>query len=236
MKKEIAKQLKSDYEKLEIKTSGDLWNQIEVGLDATNKTAQKPLFQWWKYAAVIVLLISFGSLFYFQSIKTKNISENIVIRSNDLIKTAEKELIPRKNKGSNFNHFQNKEKIALNSEKNVIIQKTVENLNKTIEKDLNNNLVYIQKAELMIKDNNEVAEEKIINQIAVNPVAVENKRINYIKADELLLGRELDKTREESQNSHKQFGILDASKIKIKSPNSLKILGFTIFQDSLEAK
>ncbi|WP_449397976.1 hypothetical protein [Chryseobacterium wanjuense] len=89
------------------------------------------------------------------------------------------------------------------------------------------------------KDNfnvNPVVQEKIITQNFEKPLIAERKKPNYIKADELLLGREFDKTREESHDHHKTFGVVDMGKIKIKSPNSFKILGMTVFSDSLEAK
>ena len=67
MDKKILKQLKSDYEELEIKPSADLWSKIEAGIDEKINVSQKPALQWWKYAAVVLLLISFGTYFYFEN-------------------------------------------------------------------------------------------------------------------------------------------------------------------------
>ncbi|RTZ46532.1 hypothetical protein EJ377_20445 [Chryseobacterium arthrosphaerae] len=61
-------------------------------------------------------------------------------------------------------------------------------------------------------------------------------KTDYIKADELLLGREFDKKREENRTDIRKFGALDMTKIKIKSPNTFKILGVTVYSDSLESK
>ena len=68
MKKEILKQLKSDYEELEIKPSADLWGRIEqIGREEEKSISMgsKKAFQGWKYAAVLVVLVSVGVLLYF---------------------------------------------------------------------------------------------------------------------------------------------------------------------------
>ncbi|WP_449397975.1 hypothetical protein [Chryseobacterium wanjuense] len=73
MKKEILNQLKSNYDKREIKPSADLWDRIEQGMDKTPVLSPKKTFEWMKYAAVVLLLISFGAVFYFISNKTEKI-------------------------------------------------------------------------------------------------------------------------------------------------------------------
>src|ERR1700750_2608050 len=71
MKKEILKQLKSDYESLERSPSEDLWDRLDQKLDETSDAPLKQSFQWWKYAAVILLFISAGTFLYFNNYKTK---------------------------------------------------------------------------------------------------------------------------------------------------------------------
>ena len=70
---------------------------------------------------------------------------------------------------------------------------------------------------------------------AVKTQTPERKKVSYISANELLLGREFDKTREEAR-SDKQFGVLDVSKIKIRRPHLLNILGVTVYSDSTASK
>src|SRR5215813_9339491 len=67
MKNNTLNKLKSGYEELEIQPSSDLWDRLEGKLDEKPQIALKPSFNGWKYAAVIVLLISLGSLLYFNS-------------------------------------------------------------------------------------------------------------------------------------------------------------------------
>ena len=238
MKKEILRQLRSDYEKLEIKPSADLWDRIEsmeLEKEKTPYLSSKTSFQWWKYAAVVVFLISLGGLFYFNSNQTEK--NNVIAKNNDPVKPSQ----PKSNVeiiNSNINHTENN--ITVTSNQNRIDEVTQDK--KVIiasQKPLPiNHMVLAKEEKIIINDFNKtpVIEEKITNSIVEKPVIAERKKTNYIKADELLLGREFDKTRAESQDHHKTFGVLDMEKIKIKSPNSFKILGLTVFSDSLETK
>ncbi|WP_139166273.1 hypothetical protein [Chryseobacterium soldanellicola] len=199
--------------------------------DLSSKTS----FQWWKYVAIVVFLISLGGLFYFNSNQTEK--NNIVAKNNHSKKSVKvksnAEII-----NSDLNYTENNIIITSNENKTdeirqdkkviIISQKPLQMSNSVIavkEKDIVN---YFSQ--------NPVIEEKITNSTLEKPVIVEREKTSYIKAEELLLGREFDKTREESHEHHKTFGILDMERIKIKSPNSFKILGVTVFSDSLETK
>lgn len=234
MKKEILNQLKSEYEKLEIKPSEDLWdkiNQMDFSEDqATVETSKQP-FKWWKFVAVIILLISVGGLFYFNSneikhnspakIATSKSSENQEINIISSITDPDSGFVEN-NKSRVPNSIQ---KIRDNGND---IKSTIEILksNQTIVK---NELSFTQENSQIINTEIKVADAQI-------PVAAEKEKVNYIKADELLLGREFDKTRKENLNEHGKFGVLDMGKIKGPRPSSFKILGMTVFSDSLDTK
>ncbi len=237
MKKEILNQLKSDYDKREIKPSADLWDRIEQGMDKTPVLSPKKPFEWMKYAAAVLLLISFGAVFYFNSNKTEKnttLTKNISSTKTQEEAGSKVEII-----NSNINHTENN--IVISSE-NKIQQKPETKIE--IAQSSHLSPAYPQplvkeEEKIIVKDNfdeNPMVQEKTINQIAEKPVIAERKKTNYIKADELLLGREFDKTREESRDQNKNFGVLDMGKIKFKSPNSFKILGVTVYSDSLETK
>ncbi|WBV61032.1 hypothetical protein PFY12_02665 [Chryseobacterium camelliae] len=226
--------LKSDYEELEIKPSSDLWERLEGKLVKEPEIVLKPAFQWWKYAAVVIFLISFGSLFYFNRHKTgfNDKPTEYIVKKN-----VERTMTPIH---SEFEHqavVSNEEKVIKNEGKFVVESHTTtaEDVSR-LEKE--NTIIQSQISEDKPQQfvNVDVQPAKVENQTVNLPLFAEAKKekTKYINADELLLGREFDKTREENQNVHKQFGVLDASKIKVKSPNSLKILGFTIFSDSLK--
>lgn len=230
MDKNILKQLKTDYEDLEIKPSDNLWEQIECELDSDSEMVKKPIFQWWKYAAVVVLLISISALFFVDFNSDKK-HQNIVSvkESND----------------KNLNEIEqtkviNKDKPDLIFEENSKLLK---------EKSLAKSYSEIKPKEVKIEGVISVSEQNDIQKILETPKVIasinesqklkteisEKKKTSYITADDLLLGREFDRTREEAGNS-RQFGVLDASKIKIKRPHSLRILGFKVFSDSISAE
>lgn len=227
MDKNILKQLKTDYEDLEIKPSVNLWNQIESELDETEETVQKPFFQWWKYAAVIVLLISLGGgLLYFNSHKNSKFKETVAVEKplENNFKPTEtvKPIIQNKNITQNQTDTKTKinaNKIELNSVSDVAVSK-----NESPKK------LAVVRQELKTIEVPIISTEKFEIRVT-KPLVAEKKKASYISANDLLLGRELDKTREEASDS-RQFGILEASKLKIKRPHTLRIFGVKVFADS----
>ncbi|AYN02236.1 hypothetical protein [Chryseobacterium sp. 3008163] len=232
MDKKILKQLKSDYEELEIKPSADLWSKIEAGIDEGINVDQKPALQWWKYAAVVLLLISFGTYFYFES---QTDHKKILTKESPKDKVEKVNII-------------NKES---DSKSEDLIVKAIENVDSKVnlisKEEKPKQLILVNQENISEKNlpeekikQDETVENPIVKEIDHLPIqkqtVAERKKVNYTNAEQLLLGRELDKTREENQNEQRKFGVLDIGKIKIKSPNSFKILGFTIYSDSLETK
>lgn len=223
MDKNILKQLKTDYEDLEIKPSANLWDQLESGLDSSSQTAQKSSYQWWKYAAVVALLISIGSLFYFNKDKTLD-NKIFVIKGNaennfkptEVVESAianeeitKKSVLNKKDLDDSQNKF-----VSENSIEKIQAPKRLEIIEKQL-KSIETPVIALQKPE----------------NISFKTIITEKKKTSYTNADELLLGRELDKTRVESNRSE-QFGVVDASKLKIKRPGSLRIFGVKVFADS----
>ncbi|MBO6184667.1 MAG: hypothetical protein J6O88_08225 [Chryseobacterium sp.] len=229
MDKNIRKQLKTDYEDLEIKPSANLWKQIESGLGNNSETVQKTLFQWWKYAAVIIIMLSFGSLFYFNSNQKSNSKKTIAAK-----KVLENKLKPKdvvETTVSNENIIKNPAFTEV---------KTTEEINKwnsvlemlSEKTEIPKNLVIIEK-EINNIEAPQIIIEKFENPLA-KPLITEKKKVSYISGHDLLLARELDKTREENNKDQRKFGVFDMSKIK--GPSSLKIFGLSVISDSLESK
>lgn len=226
MKNNMLDKLKSDYEELEIKPSSDLWDRLEGKLDKKPQIALKPSLQWWKYAAAIALVISLGSLFYFNSEHPSQINEAKIAQntSENILKPLEKQ----------------DKRLVLNDNQ---IQKPISSEIKRSHTQSNFHSENISESEqlqsLTVKENI-VAETPTITEKPENnsgkPLVADRKKVSYISAEDLLIGRELDKTREENYNDQRKFGVIDMSKIKIKGPSSLKILGFTVISDSLKNK
>lgn len=236
MKKEILKQLKSDYEKLEIKPSADLWDRIEQsGEDPVVLSPKKP-FQWLKYAAVLLLLLSVGALLY--------LNEDVKKKSNIQVVSSEPvlESSPAEKEGYSSQHLQpvqDQNTAAVSSPENGK-KSQPDKIDRSIPVDHFNtqNIVFNKEEKPIIspdQDNAGIVEKEIHQNIEKN-LAAENKKTDYINADELLLGREFDKTRQEGRSENKKFGVLDMNRIKFRSPNSLKIFGVTVYSDSLETR
>lgn len=230
MDKNIQKQLKTEYEKLEINPSIDLWSQIEDGLDSSVKTSRKRPFIWWKYAAVVILLVSISSLFYLNSNQSSTSTKTVVFHSG---KQSEN---PFEKDSTHNLVVESPEKIIAISNlkddkisKNNVSNKELKEINKDseIDLDLKQKEIKIEQIAPVYAQTNEVS--------VVKTQTPERKKVSYISANELLLGREFDKTREEAR-SDKQFGVLDVSKIKIRRPHLLNILGVTVYSDSTASK
>ena len=228
MEKKILKQLKTEYESLEIKPSANLWDQIEGALEKESETVQKPLFKWWKYAAVIVFLISVSGILYVLKEHSSKVTEvkNIVDNSKKTEQKSNIITVESSTEKKVVNHSLSETQIKIKDNSPYAESK------KSSEIVINNNINFHSQDNNGI-DNKLIPEVK--NEIVIPKSSVaENKKVSYITADDLLLGRELDKTREENSNDQRRFGVIDMSKIK--GPNSLKIFGITVYSDSLNNK
>lgn len=227
MKKELLKQLKSDYEALEIKPSSDLWDRIEQGGAESPVVRPGKSFQWLRYAAVLILLFSISMLLYFNKTGQESKTDKIVQR-NPVKKSIETDgnslPVPtiqiKEVKKSQDNNF-TRTVASKPSESGYIWKKKEPEL--------------IEKEDVILKHQeiNAPVPERNLNTL---PDQKNIAKTDYIKADELLLGREFDKKREENRTDIRKFGALDMTKIKIKSPNTLKVFGVTVYSDSLESK
>lgn len=225
MDKKILKQLKTDYEDLEIKPSENLWDQIELGLDNDSETVQKPLFQWWKYAAVIVLLVSFGTLFYFNS---------------DQFSKSKKAIAVKKTIENNSKPTENIKSVAENKNEEPITNSEIIKSEKTQKKQ----------SEILVETQNEVLKEtpKIVNaefQIGVKPdIEITNKpeqlitespqlattkpvvkemKVKYITANDLIFQRKYSvEQKKNAPENTKRLGIIKINRISV-SPEFITI-------------
>ncbi|NML70217.1 hypothetical protein HHL23_10450 [Chryseobacterium sp. RP-3-3] len=238
MKKEILKRLKSDYERLEIKPSDDLWDRLDRKLGETPETSLKPSFQWWKYAAVVLLFISVGTVIYFFNYKTK-----FDYKQTDYIvkKTLEKTVNPINADLQNQSVISNDQPIKENKEK--ILSENHEKISsgKVLipqkEKEISVIEVTEHKEQLHIfkqpenTTTNQVKTETV--NIPSSPVIAEVKKskLNYINPDELLLGREFDKAREKSNKDERKLGAFKFDKV-VPNVGNVTVLGVTVYLES----
>jgi hypothetical protein len=236
MKKEILKQLKSDYERLEIKPSADLWDRIEQETENKTVLSYKKPFQWLKYAAVIVLCASLGTFIYYSNYKTTfdyqetdslvwktldhtvspnniNIETQSVVPNREPVEKSELKIAKENhNKSKADKVLIPKEEIKLHD-----IQFTEHKEERT---------AYNQPEKIII------SHEKTENIPTSNfPVIAEVKKSSYISADELLLGREIDKTRLKSNNDVKRMGVVNLDRV-VPNIGNVTVLGVTVYIES----
>lgn len=226
MDKKILKQLKTDYEDLEIKPSESLWDQIELGLDNDSETVQKPLFQWWRYAAVIVLLVSFGTLFYFNSDQFSKSKEAIAVK-----KTIENNSKPTENVKS---IAENKnEEPSTNSEIIIKSEKTQKKQSEILVEIQNEGLKETPKivnAEFQIGVKPEIEinnkPEQLINestQLATTKPVVKEMKVKYITANDLIFQRKYSvEQKKNAPENTKRLGIIKINRISV-SPEFITI-------------
>ncbi|MCT2564268.1 hypothetical protein [Chryseobacterium herbae] len=237
MKKEILKQLKSDYERLERRPSEDLWDRLDQKLDETSDAPLKQSFQWWKYAAVILLFISAGTFIYFNNYKTKfDYKETDYAVKKGLEKTV----------NPINTEFENPPVI---SKDQPIGENEVKIVNEDHKKDSSDKALLPTKekkvSETHVTQHKE--QNQIVNQpenIFINPGKVENvtpshpviaevnkSKPNYINPDELLLGREFDKAREKSSKDERKLGVFKFDKV-VPNVGNVTVLGVTVYLES----
>ncbi|WP_175622991.1 hypothetical protein [Chryseobacterium schmidteae] len=226
MDKKIRKQLKTDYENLEIKPSKNLWEQIELGLDNDSETVQKPSFQWWKYAAVIVLLLSFETLFYYNSNQFFKPKETIGVK-----KPVENNSKPKDNiefvADNKIEELNNSSEISIKSEKaqkkqaEILVQNQSEVLKET-PKIVNTEPQISLKPEIEI---NNKPEQQIpeLPQLATTQPVVKASKVKYITANDLIFQRKYSiEKKENTQENGKRLGIITINKINV-SPELITI-------------
>ncbi|MDR6404370.1 MULTISPECIES: hypothetical protein [Chryseobacterium] len=234
MKNNMLNKLKSDYEELEIKPSPGLWDRLDQKLDQTPEIALKPSFQWWKYAAVVLVLVSLGTIIYFNNYKnsfdhnkTDYIAKKVLEKTANPINldTDNQSVIPNNNpivkndvKTVAENQKINSDQVFVSKEEKGMVQPQIsefKNQPTTIGQPLNNN----------------AEPTKTENNILNTPVMAEIKKSSYISADELLLGRELHKTNENFQKDVRKFGIFRFNKPHANVDN-VTVLGVAVYIDS----
>ncbi|WP_411812678.1 hypothetical protein ACLB9Y_06575 [Chryseobacterium scophthalmum] len=226
MDKKIRKQLKTDYEDLEIKPSVNLWEQIELGLDNNSETVQKPSFQWWKYAAVIVLLLSFGTLFYYNSDQFFKPKETLVVK-----KPVENNSKPKDNIESvadnKIEELNNTSEISIKSEKktkkqsDILIQNLSEVLKET-PKIVNTEPQISLKPEIEISNKPEQQIPESPQLATIQPVVKANK-VKYVTANDLIFQRKYStEKKENAQENVKRLGIITINRINV-SPEFITI-------------
>ncbi|MCJ8154034.1 hypothetical protein MKJ01_09715 [Chryseobacterium sp. SSA4.19] len=222
MKNNMLNKLKSDYEELELKPASELWGRLETKLEEEYEKPMKKTFQWWQYAAVILLCVSVGSLFYF------NVNDNDFSgrqHNYRVGKAVHKTVYPI---SPEFNNpvVEDFVKSDLRHQKTSADQVSVQEVDKevSITKSLTTktqNITLSQDEKIMVK----------APEIEVRvPVIAEAKKSKptYINSSELLLGHEFDKASGNTNKKDIKIGILNFDK-QVPDVENVTVLGVTVY-------
>ncbi|MBL1220868.1 hypothetical protein JET18_08470 [Chryseobacterium sp. L7] len=234
MKKEILKQLRSEYERLEIKPSADLWDRMEQEMEDKPVLSVKKPFQWWGYAAAVLVLLSVGTMIYYYSFKTefdykktdyivkKGLDKKIKpVNSDPISQPVTPEVEPIRNEETRIVREDHKK---VTPEK-VLTPKNEEKINTVKIPEHKEQQIVIHQAKTINKDQ----EKTVVNSPDRSAMAeVKRSKSSYISSDDLLLGRELEKTRARSNRDNRKFGVINLDKI-VPDVGNVTVLGVTVY-------
>lgn len=246
MKNSLKDKLKYDYEQETEVPSSDLWDKLEAKLDAAESTdISNPShsFNFLKYAAVALCLVALGIIFKY------GIQENTVQKNAPVISKVETTTESNIINSDSTNKVQKIEIQPVQNQKFVQVQNLKSNpqvselKTQNIENFAGNPKQIIQNRKEEINPPVNIIENKNIEKtifpkqeqqlIANNPANNIIKKTNtqYVKADELLFSRELQKERKQVvENKHKLQEITNAFVQKIK-PSSVTVFGVIVYSE-----
>ena len=232
--------LKSKYEQKEMKASDGLWDRLEEKLDQVPAKEKKPKVIWWRFVAVILLMIGLGGSFLMINNKS-NISENQEFASqtnnqNIALTTIEQsenddveKLIPTKNSSKT-----NYQKLAVENLKDSSTPFRITNSIKK-ENQITNSIP--QKENIIKKEEPQIV-SKPEEKLAQTDIQKPREKVKYVSSSDLLFGVEIDKAKTETPKS--AMGI-NTPKIKSEpdfpNPKRIKLFGITLYdKDSITTK
>lgn len=223
-----------------MKASDGLWDRLEEKLDQVPAKEKKPKMVWWRFVAVILLMIGLGGSFLMINNKS-NINENQEFanqtNSQNIVPTTVKQsenndvekLIPTKN-NSETDH----QKLAIENLKDSLTPFRITNSIKK-ENQITNSIP--QKENIIKKEEPQIV-SKPEEQLAQTNIQKPREKVKYVSSSDLLFGVEIDKAKTETPKS--AMGI---NTIKLKNdsdfpnPKRIKLFGITLYdKDSITTK
>lgn len=234
MKNSTLNKWKSAYEKREVMPSGDLWSQLEEKLDGQPERSQKQFLKWCSYAAALFLIFSVGSLIYLNSAgSVENKADALAVTkirkdtANQARISLPDQRIPQEN---------------IETAKEAHLLLTVQKSNRM--NDIVPGIpIAVMDADRQPDNHGKEAEQaEVLNTIAQqqdlslpttgNPLIAEGKKQDpgYIHADELLLGREIDRLNETRDLDERKFGVFNLKKV-VPKVEKVTVLGVKVYID-----
>lgn len=220
MDKKMLKQVKSDYEDLEIKPSADLWDKIEGGLypkQESSKSNSKK--EYWLVAAAFVLMLSLGLFSYKKNIQnSKLLPEKIQIANQKDISTKPVEAVKIKK--------ENLPETVASANRNIIRKKVTKDNVKTAP-------IFTEEVEKIVEivpQNNVIPDEKktddlaiVASQLFVSEPTKKDSKIKYVTASDLIFQNKYKTEKVDIKNDGgRRLGVIKINKIHL-SPELITI-------------
>ncbi len=223
----LKNKLKSQYENLSEEPSQDLWSRLEMKLDEKPKEqhSKKNISFVLKIAAAVLVVISIGFIFKWSTSSSENMKQPIAVQN---IQKNQKESDEAQYSSSPL--IQNKALVGLENEDQNEHQYNTQDRNRKqpiIEKKSDSKEIKslaVQEKATSIKDSFKVLDSQQKSVQIAKHEDTEQKNTKYVTADELLFGREVEKTyQEQRKNKNQNLGL------SVQKPKEVKVLGFTVY-------
>ena len=224
--------LKSKYEQKEMKASDGLWDRLEEKLDQAPAKEKKPKMVWWRFVAVIILIVNFGAISWMTDIKNK-------VKENPEFEFRTDQISSVRQHSENTDGIQ--KSIPINNSETNHQKLTITNINSStseLTKKENQITEKVSEKENIIKKEEPQIVSKPEEQLAQNDVQKLKEKVKYVSSSDLLFGVEIDKVKTETPKS--AMGI---NTIKLKNdsdfpnPKRIKLFGITLYdKDSITTK
>lgn len=224
--------LKSKYEQKEMKASDGLWDRLEEKLDQTPTKEKKPKVIWWRFVAVIILIVNFGAISWMTDIKNK-------VKENPEFEFRTDQISSVRQHSENTDGIQ--KSIPINNSETNHQKLTITNINSStseLTKKENQITEKVSEKELIIKKEEPQTISQLEEKLAQNEIQKPREKVKYVSSSDLLFGVEIDKAKTETPKS--AMGI-NTPKIKSEpdfpNPKRIKLFGITLYdKDSITTK
>lgn len=215
-----------------MKASDGLWDRLEEKLDQTPTKEKKPKVIWWRFVAVIILIVNFGAISWMTDIKNK-------VKENPEFEFRTDQISSVRQHSENTDGIQ--KSIPINNSETNHQKLTITNINSStseLTKKENQITEKVSEKENIIKKEEPQIVSKPEEKLAQNDIQKPREKVKYVSSSDLLFGAEIDKAKTETPKS--AMGI---NTIKLKNdsdfpnPKRIKLFGITLYdKDSITTK
>ena len=218
-----------------MKASDGLWDRLEEKLDQAPAKEKKPKMVWWRFVAVIILIVNFGAISWMTEI------ENKVKESSEFkFPQIENQISSVRQHSENTDEIQKSIPIK-NSEtedEKLAFENISENQSVNKEQSISNQIP--QKENIIKKEEPHIVskpEEKLAENDASTPLSTK-PRVKYVSSSDLLFGVEIDKAKTETPKSAMGINIIKPKNDSdFPNPKRIKLFGITLYdKDSITTK